>query len=85
MKTLKSYFSGNYWNILDVICMVLFLIGGILMAAHHVDNARTGVYEAARVFLSLDIMVFTWRILQHLAIFKSTGPVLEMIYKMVSN
>ncbi|XP_046557161.1 transient receptor potential cation channel subfamily M member-like 2 [Haliotis rubra] len=82
---LKAYFFDNYWNILDCVSLVFFLVGAILMTIVHLDTTRSDVYEAARVILSLDIMFFTWRILQHLAIFSIMGPVLEMIFQMIKD
>ncbi|XP_067672184.1 transient receptor potential cation channel subfamily M member-like 2 [Haliotis asinina] len=82
-SVLKTYFSDNYWNILDCVSLGVFLVGAILMTIVHLDTTRSDVYEAARVVLSVDIMFFTWRILQYLAIISTMGPVLEMIFKMI--
>ncbi|XP_071106506.1 transient receptor potential cation channel subfamily M member 2-like [Haliotis cracherodii] len=81
----SGYFFDNYWNILDCVSLGFFLIGAVLMTIVHLDTSRNDVYEAARVILSLDIMFFTWRILQHLAIFRIMGPVLEMIFQMIKD
>ncbi|XP_046544261.1 transient receptor potential cation channel subfamily M member-like 2 [Haliotis rubra] len=84
-SVLKTHFFDNYWNILDCVSLGFFLVGAILMTIVHLDTTRSDVYEAARVILSLDIMFFTWRILQHLAIFSSMGSVLDMIFQMIKD
>lgn len=76
---LTTYFSDS-WNLLDVITISLFVVGMVLRFIP--DNA---CFEASRVFLSINLISFFFRILHIFSVNKELGPKLVMIGRMVRN
>ncbi|KAL3837250.1 hypothetical protein ACJMK2_022618 [Sinanodonta woodiana] len=74
---LKAYLA-NFWNIADMIIIVMFVIGMILKLYQH-------KFEAARVVLSVNIMICFLRLLQMFSLDKELGPKLVMIINMICN
>ncbi|XP_025081227.1 transient receptor potential cation channel subfamily M member 2-like isoform X2 [Pomacea canaliculata] len=74
---LTTYFSDS-WNLLDVITISLFVVGMVLRFIP--DNA---CFEASRVFLSINLISFFFRILHIFSVNKELGPKLVMIGRMV--
>ncbi|XP_031704839.1 transient receptor potential cation channel subfamily M member 6 isoform X3 [Anarrhichthys ocellatus] len=77
-QKLKIWFS-EYWNVSDVIAILLFLAG--LTLRWHADPYRT----AGRISYCLDIIFWFVRVLDLLAVNQHAGPYLTMITKMTSN
>lgn len=76
---LKVYIL-DFWNILDVITILSFVTGIILK----VIPDSPSCFEASRIILALNLMVFYFRILHIFSVHKELGPKLVMIGKMVS-
>ncbi|XP_022084590.1 transient receptor potential cation channel subfamily M member 5-like [Acanthaster planci] len=66
----------GYWNCVDLISLVMFAVG-IGLRFH------PATFDAARVVLALDLMVFYFRILHVCSASKHLGPKLIMITKMM--
>ncbi|XP_056274950.1 transient receptor potential cation channel subfamily M member 6 isoform X3 [Pseudoliparis swirei] len=77
-QKLKIWFS-EYWNISDVIAILLFLAG--LTLRWYANPYRT----AGRISYCLDIIFWFVRVLDLLAVNQQAGPYLTMIIKMTSN
>lgn len=75
-QKLKIWFS-EYWNISDVIAILLFLAG--LTLRWYANPYRT----AGRISYCLDIIFWFVRVLDLLAVNQQAGPYLTMIIKMV--
>uniref|UniRef100_A0A8C2YWH3 Transient receptor potential cation channel subfamily M member 6 n=1 Tax=Cyclopterus lumpus TaxID=8103 RepID=A0A8C2YWH3_CYCLU len=77
-QKLKIWLS-EYWNISDIIAILLFLAG--LTLRWHANPYRT----AGRISYCLDIIFWFVRVLDLLAVNQHAGPYLTMITKMTSN
>ncbi|TNN86442.1 Transient receptor potential cation channel subfamily M member 6 [Liparis tanakae] len=77
-QKLKIWFS-EYWNISDIIAILLFLAG--LTLRWYANPYRT----AGRISYCLDIIFWFVRVLDLLAVNQHAGPYLTMIIKMTSN
>ncbi|XP_038076611.1 transient receptor potential cation channel subfamily M member 5-like isoform X1 [Patiria miniata] len=66
----------GYWNSVDLISLVLFAVGVGL-------RFHPATFDAARIVLALDLMVFYFRILHICSASKLLGPKLIMITKML--
>ncbi|XP_022096930.1 transient receptor potential cation channel subfamily M member 2-like isoform X2 [Acanthaster planci] len=64
----------GYWNIVDLVALVMFATGMALRYTH--------MLTVARIVLALDLIVFYLRILQFFSANKFLGPKLIMIVKM---
>lgn len=74
-KTVRLYFQDK-WNILDCVCVVVFIIGYTL-------RWIPATYDYGRFCLSINCMCFIWRFLQAFTLSKTIGPMLYMMFKMV--
>ena len=72
---LSIYFSDT-WNLVDSFSLLAFVVAAIL-------RFFDSTYEAARIILSLNIIVFIVRSLQIVSVNRQLGPKLVMIRKMV--
>lgn len=71
----------NKWNYLDSSGCILFFIGFTLRLIALNDNKA--LFITARIIFALDLSIWYIRLLQVTVIFKSLGPKLVMIQKMV--
>ncbi len=71
---MKGWWS-DYWNKLDVIVLLLFLIGTALRFFEYLDSAR--------IILASDLFILYFRLLEYLTSVKNIGPKVLMIGKMV--
>ncbi|KAH9505775.1 Transient receptor putative cation channel sub M member 2 [Bulinus truncatus] len=76
---LKTYVS-NRWNILDILCILLFVLGFILRFIPDED-----FMTAARVVLSINLITFFIRMLHIFSVNKQLGPKLVMIGRMLED
>ncbi|KAL3837266.1 hypothetical protein ACJMK2_022633 [Sinanodonta woodiana] len=76
---LKAYIA-DFWNIADILMIVLFVIGMILKHLHCPNTL-----EAARIVLGINLITFFLRLLQIFSLSKELGPKLVMIIRMVRN
>ncbi|XP_038078447.1 transient receptor potential cation channel subfamily M member 2-like [Patiria miniata] len=74
-ERLEAWLWG-YWNLLDLVALVMFSVGMALRYTH-------GTLVGARIVLALDLIVFYLRILQFFSANKFLGPKLIMIVKMM--
>ncbi|XP_051898955.1 transient receptor potential cation channel subfamily M member 4-like isoform X2 [Pristis pectinata] len=76
-KKVKLYFQ-DMWNICDVLAIGLFILG---------VSARMfrGWYDAGRVLLCLDFMVFSFRLVHIFAVHKQLGPKIIIVGKMIKD
>ncbi|KAL3837310.1 hypothetical protein ACJMK2_022676, partial [Sinanodonta woodiana] len=74
---LKAYIA-DFWNIADILMIVLFVIGMILKHLHCQNTL-----EAARIVLGINLITFFLRLLQIFSLSKELGPKLVMIIRMV--
>ena len=72
---LSVYFSDT-WNVVDTFSLLAFVVAVFL-------RFFDSTFEAARIILSLNIIVFIVRSLQILSVNRQLGPKLVMIRKMV--
>lgn len=72
---LSIYFSDT-WNLVDSFSLLAFVVAAVL-------RFFDSTYEAARIILSLNIIVFIVRSLQIVSVNRQLGPKLVMIRKMV--
>ncbi|XP_023931927.1 transient receptor potential cation channel subfamily M member 3-like [Lingula anatina] len=72
-----SVFFGDFWNILDVIAIVLYIIGAVLR------NMESYIQDGHVVF-SVDIIFWYIRILDIFSVSKHLGPYVMMVGKMVT-
>ncbi|KAL9966190.1 hypothetical protein ACROYT_G024228 [Oculina patagonica] len=72
---LSVYFSDT-WNLVDAFSLLAFIVAAFL-------RFFDSTYEAARILLSLNIIVFIVRSLQIISVNRQLGPKLVMIRKMV--
>ncbi|XP_046871893.1 LOW QUALITY PROTEIN: transient receptor potential cation channel subfamily M member 6-like [Hypomesus transpacificus] len=75
IKKLRVWF-GEFWNVLDLLAILLFLTGLVLRC--HEGKLRT----AGRISYCLDIIFWSVRVLDLLALNQYAGPYLTMITKM---
>lgn len=71
------YFSDT-WNLVDAFSLLAFVVAAIL-------RFFDSTYEAARIILSLNIIVFIVRSLQIFSVNRQLGPKLVMIRKMLED
>ncbi|XP_013397522.1 transient receptor potential cation channel subfamily M member 1-like isoform X2 [Lingula anatina] len=71
-----SVFFGDFWNILDVIAIILYIIGAVLR------NMESYIQDGHVVF-SVDIIFWYIRILDIFSVSKHLGPYVMMVGKMV--
>lgn len=69
------YFSDS-WNVLDVVSLFAFIVAVML---RFFDKT----FQAARIILALDIVLFVVRSLQIFSVNRLLGPKLVMIRRMV--
>ena len=72
---LSVYFSDT-WNVVDTFSLLAFVVAVFL-------RFFDSTFEAARIILSLNIIVFIVRSLQIFSVNRQLGPKLVMIRKMV--
>ncbi|XP_071824925.1 transient receptor potential cation channel subfamily M member-like 2 isoform X3 [Apostichopus japonicus] len=70
------HWISDFWNMVDVATLLLFGIGLGL-------RFFPGTFQAARIVLALDLMVFYMRLLQSFSVSKNLGPKLIMIARMM--
>jgi hypothetical protein len=78
MSKLKDFFF-DVWNAIEFVSIVIFLIGEILRFVPNNDNC----YAAARIIISIDVILWFFKSLYTYVFLKSLGPKLYMIAKMV--
>ncbi len=78
-NAIAAYFEV-FWNILDVLAILLFYIGFALRFVPIAD-----CFCAARIILSIDLTIWFMRSLDIFAAVKQLGPKLVMIGEMVNN
>jgi len=77
---IKSYVA-NPWNRLDIFNFFVYIVG---ISLRFFSIAICGLcFYASRIIFAFNHMMFLFRILHMFAIFKSLGPKLVMINKMV--
>ncbi|KAL8573882.1 hypothetical protein ACOMHN_029330 [Nucella lapillus] len=64
------------WNIIDVVTVLLFWLGMVVLAPVH------SLQVLGRVLLSIDVFFFFMRTFQMLMVFEELGLLLVMVYKM---
>ncbi|KAL9974194.1 hypothetical protein ACROYT_G011206 [Oculina patagonica] len=74
---LSVYFSDT-WNLVDAFSLLAFIVAAFL-------RFFDSTYEAARIILSLNIIVFIVRSLQIISVNRQLGPKLVMIRKMLED
>ena len=72
---LSVYFSDT-WNLVDAFSLLAFVVAAFM-------RFFDSTFEAARIILSLNIIVFIVRSLQIFSVNRQLGPKLVMIRKMV--
>jgi hypothetical protein len=78
-NAIVAYFEV-FWNVLDVVAIILFYIGFGLRFAPVAE-----CFCAARIILSIDLTIWFMRSLDIFAAVKQLGPKLVMISEMVKN
>ena len=73
----SQWWSDN-WNKLDVVGALLFVTGMYFRFAPY-----SVLFDAAEIILAFDLFIFYFRFLGYLTFFKSIGPKVIMIGKMV--
>ena len=74
---IRNYWS-EHWNKLDVLALTLFVIGTVLRF-----GVNSKVVEAARIILAFNLFIWYFRFLEYFTFFKTIGPKVLMIGKMV--
>lgn len=79
-RKLLSYIT-DIWNILDFLALLTFTLGFILK---WIDSSTCpDCFEASRVVLAVNLMLFYFRLLHIFSIHKNLGPKLVMIGRMM--
>lgn len=80
---LLHYFANN-WNYLDISGGLMFTIG-MSMRFISIMTKNENLFLTARIILCIDLVAWYMRLLHVSVVFRSLGPKLVMIQKMVSS
>lgn len=80
-KQKVKVFLSDGWNVLDLMCVLVFLVGVILRFIPL--NVCRRCFYAGRIVLAFNIMMFFGRILHMFSVHQQLGPKLVMIKKMM--
>ncbi len=84
IKNRLRQYLANQWNYLDISGCLVFIIGMSLRLIAFARHAE-GVFIAARLVLCIDLCIWYMRLLHLSIVFKSLGPKLVMIQKMIQD
>ncbi|XP_048248277.1 uncharacterized protein LOC124152055 [Haliotis rufescens] len=85
-KHIKIYYQDK-WNMLDSLCIIGFIIGYTLriLPVFFNEYKEMHLFGYGRLCLSINFMFFFWRLLQACTPSKSIGPMLYMVFRMVTD
>jgi len=84
IKNRLRQYLANHWNYLDINGCLVFIVGMSLRIIAFFQHSEA-LFTTARLVLCIDLFIWYMRLLHLSIVFKSLGPKLVMIQKMIQD